>query len=109
MAGASSKQGHTRETDGAAFDATECSRTHEALAQSEGRFRVLIENSSDLVSMIDGAGTVQFQSSSSESILGYRPEELVGRSAFTLVHPDDLQMVRRVFAQMVQGQRERSQ
>src|SRR6266516_5730586 len=50
----------------------------------------LIENASDIISVIDQNGTISFQSPSVERILGYRGEELDDTSVFDLVHPDDL-------------------
>ena len=80
-------------------------RNYEELARSEERFRVLVENSSDLVALVDSAGVFEFQSPSSEPILGYRPEELVGRSAFDFIHPDDVGVVQRRFTELSQGRR----
>jgi len=50
----------------------------------------LIENATDVIAVIDGRGTISFQSPSVERVLGYRPGELEGTSVFDLVHPDDL-------------------
>jgi PAS domain S-box-containing protein len=61
--------------------------------QSEKRFRALIENSSDAISLLDPQGNITFASASTARVLGYQPHELVGRSAFVLLHPDDLEMV----------------
>ena len=52
-------------------------------------YAALIENSFDLLAAVDSRGTLTFQSPSAERILGYKPEELVGRDAFSLIHPDD--------------------
>jgi len=62
-----------------------------ALAASEAHYRMLAENSSDVVLHTDGAtGLVDWASPSSEAILGYRPDELVGRRVPDLMHPGDL-------------------
>jgi DNA-binding NtrC family response regulator len=52
-----------------------------ALRQSEEHFRTLIENSSDIITVLDARGRILFQSPSIERILGYDTEELVGRTA----------------------------
>jgi two-component system sensor kinase FixL len=62
----------------------------EALRRSEEQFRSLIENSSDLITLLDGDGTIRYASRSHQTILGYRVAELVGRKAADFVHPDDL-------------------
>ncbi len=65
-------------------------RAEEALKESEEYFRSLIENASDVITVLDSAGTILYESPSIEQVLGYKPEELLGRNAFELVHPDDL-------------------
>lgn len=65
-------------------------RAEEILQQSERRFRSLIENASDLITVINLNGTVRFQSPSIERVLGYKPEEMLGRNALELVHSEDL-------------------
>jgi PAS domain S-box-containing protein len=57
---------------------------------SEERFRTLIENSTDAVTITDGEGKVVFTSASVKQVLGYSPEELEKRTAFDLLHEDDV-------------------
>jgi PAS domain S-box-containing protein len=61
-------------------------------------FRALVEDGSDAIALVDAAGIVRFASRSSERILGHAPEERVGRSAFELVHPEDLTRVNEAFS-----------
>jgi PAS domain S-box-containing protein len=72
-------------------------RTLRILAESEKRFRSLVQNGSDIITLIDAEGTVLYQSPSVERVLGYAPEDWVGGEAFRYVHPDDLERVRSVF------------
>lgn len=58
-------------------------------AQSEQRFRALIEHSADAIALIDSQGKLLYASPSTQRLLGYTPEELLGRIAVDLVHPDD--------------------
>ena len=65
----------------------ERARVDEALRASEARFRLLSETAADVVILLDSVGTVRYASPSSMDLLGYTPEELVGRSARSLVDP----------------------
>jgi len=58
-------------------DITERKRTEEALAKSEAKFRSLIQNSSDLVVILETDGIIRYASPSHERILGYKPGELI--------------------------------
>lgn len=77
-------------------------RAEEEVRRSEEHFRTLIENSTDLISILNRDGTIQYASPSHERILGYKPEELLGRSAFDLVHPDDFSRVKEAFKHAVE-------
>jgi PAS domain S-box-containing protein/putative nucleotidyltransferase with HDIG domain len=78
-------------------------QSEEALKESEKYFRSLIENASDVITVLDGAGTILYESASLERVLGYKPEELLGRNAFELVHPDDLAGIVEAFARGFQS------
>jgi len=58
-------------------------------AEHDGRFRALVENSSDGVFLIDRRGELAYVSPSTIRILGYRADQLEGRSFLDLVHPED--------------------
>ncbi len=66
--------------------------------QQEEYFRSLIENSSDAIAIMDADGTILYESPSVERILGYRPDELVGRNVVEYVHGDASQEVASVRA-----------
>jgi len=65
-----------------------------AVRLSEDRFRSLIQNSSDVTMIIDGAGVFRYLSPAVEQLLGYRPLALIGRTATDYIHPDDQDYVR---------------
>ena len=56
-------------------------------------FRALLENASDLLSVADGEGRYSYVSPSHQRVLGYAPEELLGRVALDLIHPEDAQLL----------------
>jgi diguanylate cyclase (GGDEF)-like protein/PAS domain S-box-containing protein len=84
-----------------AHDVTERKRTEEALKESEERFRSLIRNASDVITILETDGIVRYDSPAIERVLGYRPEERVGKSAFEYIHPDDVERVKRTFTEAV--------
>ena len=64
-------------------------RMQQELAEREAQFRLLAENSSDMISRHDTNGTFLYVSPACTSILGYTPEELIGQPVATFIHPED--------------------
>ena len=57
--------------------------------ESEHQYRLLAENSTDLVTVMDQTGEVLYVSPSCETLLGWKPEELVGRNITEILHRED--------------------
>ncbi|MGZ4826706.1 MAG: PAS domain S-box protein [Terriglobales bacterium] len=72
-------------------------RAERRLRQRERHFRMLIENTSDVVTVLGADGVVKYESPSLERVLGYQPAELIGKNAFSYIHPEDLPHVAGVF------------
>ena len=72
-------------------DITDRQTAEEALRKSEKYFKEITENSSDIVIITDKNGDIKYCSPSIERFAGYKPEELIGRSAFAFIHPDDVE------------------
>ncbi|MGC2237035.1 MAG: response regulator [Pyrinomonadaceae bacterium] len=72
------------------------------LEHSETYYRALIENASDLVSIINADGIMRYQSPSLERILGYETEDLAGGNIFEFLHPDDVEEARRAFQEVLE-------
>jgi PAS domain S-box-containing protein len=72
-----------------ATNLTELKETEEALRKSEQKYRELIESTDNLVTQVDSYGNFMFVNHMAEKILGLRPEECIGKSAFSFIHPDD--------------------
>jgi len=70
------------------------------LLESERSFRFVTENIRDVVFRFSAAGKFEFASRSVTHLLGYKPEELIGREGRCLVHPDDVVQTERI----LQGQ-----
>jgi len=60
-----------------------------ALAASEARYRLLAQNATDVIACSSFDGTLTYLSPSVKRVFGYDPEELIGRNALELIHPDD--------------------
>ena len=73
-----------------------------ALEESEKNFKALIENVSDLISIMDENGNLVYESPSHQTVLGYGPGELIGRNVLEFVHPDDQENLTKQFSEMLQ-------
>ena len=65
----------------------------ERRSRREEQFRLLAENSTDVISRHEPDGTVRYVSPSVEQELGYSPSDVIGSNAFDYVHPEDLNQV----------------
>ena len=65
------------------------------LKKGHEHFRSLVQNSSDVITLIGHDGTIQYQSASVERILGYTEQQMIGTFFGDLVHPDDRTQVLR--------------
>ena len=69
--------------------ANQLEQANTALSASEARFRLVAQNTADLVTQLDANGRRVFASPASVDLLGYQPEELLGGSPLDQVHPED--------------------
>jgi PAS domain S-box-containing protein len=74
-----------------------------ALADSETRYRRMAANSSDMISRHDRQGRYLYASPAASNLLGYQPEELVGRDVYRFINPDDFDAVSTSQAEFAAG------
>lgn len=75
-------------------DITERELADERVRETEARYRLLAENMCDLVCLHEPDGRYDYVSPSSLALLGYAPEELIGKSPYDFIHEDEIACVR---------------
>jgi len=81
----------------------ERSQREELLKESEKKYRMLVESSTDMLFTVDLKGNYLFVNRAFEQSLGYTKEQIKRINGFALVHPDDIELVRQQFAQIISG------
>ncbi|MGH8984354.1 MAG: bifunctional diguanylate cyclase/phosphodiesterase [Acidimicrobiia bacterium] len=84
-----------------AREITDRKGAEQLLARNEARFRALVQNSSDVVAVIDENAFFTYVSPSIFGMLGYKPDELLGTSALALLPPDDVTAALRSHSQVL--------
>ncbi len=77
-----------------ARDITELRAAQQAVQESEARFRLLAEHATDIITRCSAEARINYASPAVTTILGWTPEELIGRSLFEFTHPDDAELVK---------------
>lgn len=88
-------------------DISERKRSEARVAESEARYRMLADSSTDMIFKLDTERRRQYVSPACCEILGWRPEELLDKSPIDMIHPDDAQRVEAVYGEALAG-RERA-
>ena len=73
------------------------------IAANEQRFRALVQNASDIVSVISNDGTVTYVSEAVANVLGHRPEAFLDRSLEWVIHENDWDWAREHFQAVASG------
>jgi two-component system, cell cycle sensor histidine kinase and response regulator CckA len=94
--------GHREVALSSAFDITERKRAEEALQTSEDRFRRLLQNSNDIILVLDSDCIQTSVDGPIERILGFKADELIGTNGLDYIHPGDLERVRTILTEALQ-------
>ncbi len=81
--------------EGTAIDITARKSTEEALRESEQRFRDISDNIADWIWEVDTSGVYIYCSEKVEDILGFPPEELIGKTPYDIMRPDEILRVKK--------------
>ena len=73
------------------------------LRKSEERYREFIEGTEDIITRVDKDGKFLFVNQASQRVFGLTPEQCIGRSAFSFIHPDDREGTKKKFAECAGG------
>ena len=76
--------------------------TERALHESEERYKRIVENTSDAIMLTQPNGVVSYMSPACKNVLGYAPEDLVGKVP-NIFHPDDTKKVNEALSQALNG------
>lgn len=97
-------EARTREREAllATLEQRVAARTRE-LAESEARYRLLADNATDMIVHGDVDRVWRYVSPSCRALLGFEPEELVGRTAIPLLHPEDADPLAKVIRELRPG------
>ncbi|MDY6795941.1 MAG: PAS domain S-box protein [Actinomycetota bacterium] len=81
---------------------SESLKTQEELKRRLGYYSTILDNTNDVITLMDAQGKMLYTTPSSQRYSGYSQEELQGLSPFQFIHPDDLQEVLEKFAKMLE-------
>lgn len=96
-------QGRYRGAVAGVIDITERRRAEVALRASEARFRAVFEDASVAIVLASPQGRIEQVNPAMERMLGYSSEDLVGKQAAEITHPDDVEATVRVFRNILGG------
>lgn len=71
------------------------------VTESEEKYRSMVHNIADIITLLDEKGNILYESSSITAILGYSETELIGKSMIEFIHPDEKVWIQRRFDNLV--------
>jgi len=99
------KKGKPVEMSGVNIDISERKFKEQIIRENEERFKALVQNSFDVITVFNLDGTISYQSESIERVLGYSAKERLGENLFTdsVVHPDDREVEKKLFQKCIEN------
>ncbi len=88
--------------EGLVEDVTDRKRAEDALRTSEERFRSLVQNASEMISILDAKGQAAYHSPASLRVLGFEPASRAGRPGFESIHDCDRPRVQALFDELLE-------
>jgi PAS domain S-box-containing protein len=74
-----------------------------SLSESEARFRSMVQNSSDIITILSPEAKIKYTSASIIKILGYKEEDLLGKNLIDFVHKEDKDLVKNLLKKFLEG------
>lgn len=94
--------GNVIHTQGIVIDISERKAAELALEKSENKFKNLVVNSKDIITLLDQNGTVVYESPCFYRQFGYTEDEVIGKNSFDFVHPEDVEMIMDAFKKVAE-------
>ncbi|RDI41002.1 PAS domain S-box-containing protein/diguanylate cyclase (GGDEF)-like protein [Falsibacillus pallidus] len=94
------RNGEIKEVIASCVDITQKKLFEKALMDSEERYRLIAENMTDLITLVDDKGEIFYASPSHQNVLGIMPSEITGQGVWDYIHPDDLESVAASFKEI---------
>nr|WP_106783628.1 EAL domain-containing protein [Lysinibacillus timonensis] len=91
------RNGKIVEVIGSCVDITKRKKAEESLKQSEYKYRLIADNTQDIISVLDAKGVVHYASPSHEKVLGYPAQVIEGNAMFDFLHPDDASLIKKYY------------
>ncbi|HJX71461.1 MAG TPA: PAS domain S-box protein, partial [Bacteroidales bacterium] len=86
---------------GISRDITEREKMEDRSEEREKHFDALLQNSSDSISILDKTGTIVFENSPRNKILDFNIDELLGKSIFEIIHPDETDTFKALYKEIL--------
>ncbi|MDT8375461.1 MAG: PAS domain S-box protein [Mariprofundaceae bacterium] len=96
--------GELQALEGFIRDITGRKQTEDALLEAKEKFQALVESSSDWIWEVDENGVYTYASPKVRELLGYEPEEVVGKTPFHLMRPEEAERVGKLFGEIIRKQ-----